>query len=1779
MGVRSKNRSWKQKLAVPLIFSLAFGGLTNAFVPSKAVADDAEESFGTPGGVAGTILWLQPEGTSGQSVSEWKDRSVSQNHATQATPAYQPTFWDDAAHNVNFNPVVHFNGSNSSLLLDIAKLPQGNSPRTIVAVAQTKVDTGNHYIISWGTSTTSKMIGMMQINTTGALTGHSNAFQSSGNFWEVGVPNELFGTWDGTDASLYSRMKTLGSGNRNYWNTGNTQARIGSIIGGGEYWQGAIGDIIVYDRVLTETERQQVSSFLAIKYGYMIDQGTPINYLNSAGAAIWQAAENSQYGHNIAGIGHDVDGSLNQKQSHSTNTGDQVLIGLGSIEETNSANQAVFAQDKQYLLWGDNGKLLTFDQQIGGTDLFHAQRIWKAQNSNGVGQVQVAIAKTAIPSGAKLLFSNSDTDFSAATEVPLSDLQVGSTTYSAASLTLSDGQYFTYAVTPPKVTSAVISRSGKQIVLTFDQEVSLTDQAGFRVETNDGQTLVIDSIQANGQSVTLTLSQPVAGVDTVQTTVTYEQANGNLKHAQTNLFVGDFSQLATVKQASAGTPGGVGGASLWLKADGDVESTNGKLTAWNDQTGTNDFTVYGAPSVLSSGVNFNPAVKFENGGSSTALSQNRMDGNQQISYVDGYAVVNFRKNAGGALVGSKQSFTNYGAAVFAQESSALHVGNGTNSTYYQIPYTYYGQYRLAGYDIHAGDSNAIGRLNGKDQTLSRPATFTSLNFIPMIGGSNGAGNSSNWQQFNGEFSEVILYPASTAADRNRIESYLALKYGLTLNDGQSDYTASNGSTKMWKADDNAGYGKRITGIGKDSGSDLEQKQSKSQESGATVALSLGTAIAASNKENANSIAQDDSFFTFSDNGATVAYDNRLLGKHLKAMKRVFKVDKTDSWQDGSITLQADGANGTAKTYLLISEGESFASPSSQLLLDSSGKVTLDSSKLADGAYFTFAQVDKGDLQAKVDEIVGENLVEGDYKAAGWAAFQQALTDANGVLNNQGATPSEVAAALQALTDARDGLVLATAPDLNITKPASDKIYVTKPTIKGTTDPDATVTVTIKDEHGTVVASGTATVDAAGNWSYTTPSNLPDGAYTLDVVAAKDGKQTTKSKQVTVDAVAGERLSQLDLNGLSPDGSKKIDLSPTFDPGHYGPYAGRVPNDTTEFSINPKAFAPEDTDVKVSLNGVQVAPGQWDNLPLKEGINIVKVGVYDKSGNLLNEYTTTIIRSTDKLESLVPSAGNLSPAFDADKPSYTVQVANGVEKLHLTPKALDPNAKIEISVNGGPWQTVDSGEASDDFALQVGNNQVVVRVTDPENKVKEYKLTVTRAGTGDGGTPGETKEWIPVDVVIGGDRPTGITKLQIERTKHASGKITDKVVFTPDKAAETAEKAALTGDHVARIVIPDAEDKVSEVDVNVLRETLHILQKHNIDLEIYTANGIIQIPNSSLAGLDEDFYFRLVPVKDPGLRKEVEDRAKTEPVVRKVAGKNRFEVVTRPMTIETNLSSRPVVLTLPLRDVDLPKDEQARQQYLQELGIFIEHTDGEKEVVFGDVVTLAGGELGLRFSLTKFSTFTILHFEGIKVHQNYISGYPDGTFRPDRSVTRAEIATMLANAGMVSGEATGDAVELLDVENHWAASFIKRVSATGWMSGYPDHTFKPDGPITRREMAAVAFKYLGLSGTATGNSFTDVTADDWAHDIIAAVREAGVIAGYPDGTFRPAQQLSRAEAVTILNQLFKRGPLHGVTQSSWPDVDSSHWAFHNIEEASQKHRFTDRSAGGEDWLSN
>jgi hypothetical protein len=197
---------------------------------------------------------------------------------------------------------------------------------------------------------------------------------------------------------------------------------------------------------------------------------------------------------------------------------------------------------------------------------------------------------------------------------------------------------------------------------------------------------------------------------------------------------------------------------------------------------------------------------------------------------------------------------------------------------------------------------------------------------------------------------------------------------------------------------------------------------------------------------------------------------------------------------------------------------------------------------------------------------------------------------------------------------------------------------------------------------------------------------------------------------------------------------------------------------------------------------------------------------------------------------------------------------------------------------------------------------------------------------------------------------------------------------------------------------------------------------------------------------------------------------------------------------------------------------------------------------------------------------------IYTHEAYILGYDDGTVRPDGNITRAELAMILYR----TYDDQGKDASVFNVNpfpdaplNEWygfAVSYIKRI---GLMQGDPDGNFRPNDELTRAEFAATIARLKQLV-QASATTFPD-TASHWANGYIGAVNAAGYMVGYPDNTFRPDDNITRAEVMTAMNRLFGRKPdkddILAKTENPYSDLSAGHWAYAQVMEASMTHDYT------------
>jgi hypothetical protein len=708
-----------------VVWTFIFFELMGLGIPSETLAQQA------PGGVTSNLtLWLRADaGTSttanGGNIATWSDQSTSALNASQATGAHQPQYFNQVGKQANFNPVITFDGSD-----DHFRLPSGFANFTAglnaFSIHQFTNNSSFVRIFELANGAPANNIALSRNATNTYLAGYTFTGNVLSNLIN-GPAGSLFQTTHGL-AEL-----NIGSGNAgvsvagqlflngvqsgtatipvpdNITRTSNFIAR--SNWGSDGFFGGNQSELILYNRQLTASEQQRVNSYLAIKYGLTMPTSMT-SYVASNGTAIWA---NGAYWKNVAGIGRDDASGLDQKQSASINTDNELTIGLGTLAATNITNPNSFTADRSFLVWGAKDETAPAADIPTNVDsrLTRMNREWRVQKTGVVGNVTVRV-----------------------TNLPVSATKVWL-------LRDADGN-FTSGATATDVTSAY--------------------------------------------------------------------SNGVLSLSAIDFADGEVFTVGYLMPA----PGGVlPNLTLWLRADTGVTSTTaGSVQTWLNQAEKpkNALTGVGAVSTVSGIMNFNPVLRF-NGNSDLRVPGFSVT--KQDNQFAAFAVHNSTVN--GTLWGSpgvanannkgfEWGFSNPNSYVGAQFSQYFF--NTTNPAFID------GSPDISN-ATRTGPNSAQFFANGAGLSLiitnpGSPVEFTD-NGIQAIGSRNGD------LFFNGDIPELIVYnTAITVQQRKQIQSYLALKYGITLDPSVNSYLLSDGTT-LWN---NLDYWKNIAGIIRDDASVL-----------------------------------------------------------------------------------------------------------------------------------------------------------------------------------------------------------------------------------------------------------------------------------------------------------------------------------------------------------------------------------------------------------------------------------------------------------------------------------------------------------------------------------------------------------------------------------------------------------------------------------------------------------------------------------------------------------------------------------------------------------------------------------------------------------------------------------------------------------------------------------------------------------------------------------------------------------------------------------------------
>ncbi len=443
------------------------------------------------------------------------------------------------------------------------------------------------------------------------------------------------------------------------------------------------------------------------------------------------------------------------------------------------------------------------------------------------------------------------------------------------------------------------------------------------------------------------------------------------------IYCGVLALCSSQMAMGQAQPGGVSGRiSVWLRANNGVTlNTSNKVTLWQEMSGANvtgNFRTQptqtsapnqNPPGFLANGINFNPYVVFDNTGPNSVLSDSvfqagaLMDNDSNTIF---QVIMMHTMNSTGVWYKWEPSVT--GAPRMGMETNPP--GNAG-----QIRFDFAGTTTRGTANVHErhvlsaisfqSAATRTMRLNGGVDAVTNTG---SLSFSPpttkhpLIIGNN---YYSDAYPTKIDIAEMIVYKRGlNAAESNKVESYLALKYGITLDQtvAINSYTASN-NTVFWNRTAMAPYNQNITGIGRDDASGLMQKQSRSINSKAMVNIYHNTytgALPAVNVDNPNNIAADLNYVVYGDNGGDSLLKICALNGRAIRMARTWKVQKTGTIADVTLALNKAQVSPDIR-YMMVSTNPAFPDASTTFVrMDDNGNFLTGAYTFSNNDFFTFA---------------------------------------------------------------------------------------------------------------------------------------------------------------------------------------------------------------------------------------------------------------------------------------------------------------------------------------------------------------------------------------------------------------------------------------------------------------------------------------------------------------------------------------------------------------------------------------------------------------------------------------------------------------------------------------------------------------------------------------------------------------------------------------------------------------------------------------------------------
>ncbi|OMF13848.1 hypothetical protein BK131_14405 [Paenibacillus amylolyticus] len=1139
-----------------------------------------------------------------------------------------------------------------------------------------------------------------------------------------------------------------------------------------------------------------------------------------------------------------------------------------------------------------------------------------------------------------------------------------------------------------------------------------------------------------------------------------------------------------VSAASAPVPGGTGlEPVLWLKADSDATTADGLLTDWKDQSANEvgfDLVIptgKTAPSYNPGGINFNPSVAFDNPtGWNHYNSSVKFVGDKPITFQSGYAVYKFK--SGGALVGATEPTGTNGVIIMGGYGDNFTTGNGVHSIFDYYNPVDRSRAQIVNFDI-VSNTDHTARIDGAGAKFTNRMNFDTFTFTPVIGATSG--RNYNWSGLVADVAEIILYDNQTANDASKIESYLAIKYGITLNNGASPYLSTNES-EVWTVDSK--YKHNIAGIGKDEAQGLNQKQSLSINAGVPqVAVGVNT-LASTNADNP-SVLTDQQYLVWADNGLPLTYDQPINKPGQYHAQRVWKVQNTNNV--GEVEIGIPAVSVPAGYQLLVSDSEDFTDASGyELSLKDVNGIPHYTAKAAlkDGEYFTFSawapkytSANVSNVSVTEDEVIVTFDEELDFSnvanLTGFKleingqpitidSFEKGANSKTLKLKTSQIIPSNASVIVS--YDIEEGNLKGTngAPAQSFSENAVTKVDKSLLQAKVTE-----VTGEDLEESEYTPASWIALKDAMNEAErvlndLTVTQAQVDKAL-LDLTDARTGLIPTTSVPVVDKSVLQAKVTEITGESLEES---------AYTPASW---------ETLDDAMN---------EAERVLNEPTATQAQVDKA--LQDLTIARTGLTKVNG-----------ADTSTLQTLIPSTGSLSPAFDPAKDTYTISVPNSVYQFQLTPTALDPLSKIEIAVGDGEWNEVTSGNASENLPLQVGGNTILVKVTDALGHVTEYKINVNRASSDNGNNGGGNN---------GGGNTGG--------NSGSTPAPTPAPVPTPTPAPVDNLETTRDGSHQPFATSKPSDNKETLVEVDPAKLNVAMSQGTGQQFAIHSPNdGDMKVDGLTLETLKQ--------LVDQGSKLNISNPLAIYPVP---GGKMDLNGVSRKLG------------NAALNDIDVHIDIARSSDALIDSAETRAASQGYELLVTPvdlDLTFTKDGQTVRSEQLNGYAPKYIALPEGIdpnRITTGVIINSDGSIFHVPTVVTKIDsryyaLINDLRSSGSYS--VIWNPQDFEDARSHWGKTDVNNIAARLDLQGNGDNTFSPNRQVTRSEFAEIVVLGLGLMRQdAPQNLFPDVSDSAWFRSAVALANEFGIVRGYDNGNFYGNQEITREQGFAMVARAYR-----------------------------------------------